>query len=106
MMPGTGGPTAGIPNHVEAGFEEMGDIFLFNSVNKVISNRLTYATVDWLRAARSAYQVMVVGGELSLNVWTRSEDEIATVLSAFRHAGFRNVRSLGEGAGTLILGAK
>ncbi len=108
IVPGTGGPgvNANIPNHVSAGFEEIGDIFEPGSANLVFSNRLTYETVNWASAASGTARVMAPGGRFSLNVWTTSESEVQTIIDAFTRAGFRNVRNDTGlvGPGTIIKG--
>ncbi len=108
IVPGTGGPTKGIPNHVPAGFEDMGDIFQFGSVQRVTSSRLPYNTVHWADSAQAAYSVMPAGGKISLNVWTSSQNEVDQVIRAFTDAGFKDVKNMtgAVGTGTLITGVK
>jgi hypothetical protein len=108
IVPGTGGPTKGIPNHVPAGFEDMGDIFQFGSVQRVTSSRLTFNTVNWPQSAQAAYKVMAPGGKLQMNVWTQSQLEVDQVINAFTNAGFRDVKNLTRtvGSGTVIVGVK
>jgi hypothetical protein len=106
-VPGAGGPSRGIPNHVPAAFEDMDEIFLFGSVQKVMSNRLPFNTVDWPASAQAAFNVMGRGGKLNLNVWTNSQSEVDTVIRAFTNAGFRDVHNVtGVGPGTFIVGVK
>ena len=108
IIEGTGGPGANssIANHIKAGFEDMGDVFVPRSANKIILNRLPYDTVDWARASRGAAQTMAPGGQLSLNVWTRNPQQVQAVIEAFTRAGFRNVINASGlvGPGTLITG--
>jgi hypothetical protein len=107
IVKGTGGPSKGIPNHVQASFEQIDDVFEPGSVKFLFSNRLPYHTVNWARSANGAYVAMPSGGRLSLNVWTKSVDEVNTVVNAFKSAGFRNVRAVGgPGPGTMILGVR
>lgn len=108
IVPGTGGPTKGIPNHVPAGFEDMGDIFQFGSVQRVTSNRLPFNTVNWAQSAQASFKVMPTGGKISLNVWTSSQNEVDQVIRAFTDAGFRDVKNLtgAVGTGTVITGIK
>ncbi len=104
---GTGGPTRGIPNHVAAGFEDMGGVFRFDSVQKVVSNRLPFGTVNWPQSANAAYSVMTKGGKLQLNVWTSSQQEVDQVIRAFTDAGFKDVKNMtGVGPGTFVVGVK
>jgi hypothetical protein len=108
IVSGTGGPgkAAKIPNHVRAGFEEIGDIFEVGSVRELISNRLPFKTVKWHRAAKGSFKVMAKDGKVSLNVWTSSKAEVDALLKAFRDAGFKDVRVLfpksAPGPGTVI----
>jgi hypothetical protein len=108
IVEGTGGPGANstIANHIKAGFEDMGDVFVPRSANKIISNRLPFDTVDWSKAARGAAQTMAPGGRLSLNVWTRNPQQVQAVIDAFTRAGFKNVVNASNlvGPGTLITG--
>ena len=110
IVEGTGGPgaNANIPNHVRAGFEQIGDVFEPGSANTIYSNRLPYQTVNWSQSANGAYRVMAPAGRLQINVWTRSEAEVQTVINAFTQAGFRNVRNMTGlvGSGTMITGVK
>lgn len=104
IKPGSGGPTSGIPNHIQAGFEDIGDIFEPGSVQRLISRRLRYVDVNWEQAAAGTARVMAKGGELELNVWCKP-DQVEHVIKAFKDAGFRNVRNVGtSGTGTLITG--
>jgi hypothetical protein len=52
--------------------------------------------VDWTKAAQGAAKVIAPGGKLSLNVWATAE-QAQTVIKAFRAAGFKDVRAVGEG---------
>ena len=106
IVPGTGGPTTGIRNHVAAGFEDIATTFEPGSANYIFSNRLPFSTVDWTRAAQGAYKVLAPGGRLSLNVWTNSAAEAEAVAKAFQAAGFKNVSTYGSGPGTMIMGVR
>jgi hypothetical protein len=108
IISGTGGPTKGIPNHVNARFEEMDNIFKPGSVKELISNRLPSQTVNWDRAAQAAAKVMPSGGKVSLNVWTQSKEEVNTIINAFQNAGFKNVQNAtGQvGTATIITGIR
>jgi|GEM_PF-2506444 len=101
---GSGGPSKGIPNHVKAGFEEIGEVFEPGSVKEIFSNRLRYGDVNWTKAAQGSAKVVAKGGKLSLNVWTQSAKETQIIIDAFTSAGFKDVRALGEGTGTIIIG--
>jgi hypothetical protein len=110
IVEGTGGPgaNADTPNHVRAGFEEIGDIFVPGSANKIISNRLPFDTVNWPKSARGAARVMAPGGKLSLNVWAKNPQQVQQIIDAFTKAGFRNVKNTTGyiGTGTLIEGVR
>ena len=108
IVPNTGGPTSGIPNHVRAGFEQIGEVFEVGSVNTVISNRLPFNTVNWSQAARGTFGVMAPGGRFSLNVWTQSQADVRAIINAFTRAGFREVTNVtGQvGSGTVITGVR
>lgn len=106
INPNSGGPSSGIPNHVRAGFEDIGDVFEQGSVNRIFSRRLRYVDVRWPQAANGSARVMAPGGTFDLNVWTGSKEEADAVIKAFQQAGFRNVRSNGYvGPGTIIEGS-
>ena len=104
IKPGSGGPSRGIPNHVKAGFEDIGNVFEPGSVHNIISNRLRYGDVDWQKAAEGSAKVMANGGKLSLNIWTQTQEEVRAVVNAFKKAGFKDVRPIGSGPSTIILG--
>jgi RHS repeat-associated protein len=110
FMRGTGGPAPGtdVPNLVEGRFEQIARLFKPGSASEIRSSRLPYGTVDWAESARGAYQVMAPGGRLRLNVWTTEEQQVQTMIDAFRSAGFRNVvNETGlVGAGTVITGVR
>jgi Domain of unknown function (DUF4157) len=108
IVPRTGGPgsNAQIPNHVRAGFENIGEIFEDGSANLIFSNRLPYGTVNWNASAGGAYRVMAPGGRLSLNIMGASAEEAAVVVRTFSRAGFRDVRAIGSGSSTIIQGVK
>jgi hypothetical protein len=105
INPNSGGPSAGIPNHVRAGFEDIGDIFEPGSVTRIFSRRLRFVDVRWQQAATGSATVMAPGGTLDLNVWTQSPQEVSTLIRSFQQAGFRNVAGNGYvGPGTVITG--
>ncbi|SHN27339.1 DUF4157 domain-containing protein [Mucilaginibacter sp. OK098] len=104
VNPDSGGPSRGIPNHIKAGFEDIGEIFKPGSLKKVYSNRLRYMDVDWARSASGAAKAMAPGAKLSLNVWTHNEQEIKIILDAFKANGFKNMQALGESTYTIIMG--
>jgi hypothetical protein len=99
-------PGSGVPNLVRARFEDMGEIFEPGSVNSVISHRLPADTVNWPQAAQAANRVMPAGGRLSLNVWTRTPEQLQEVIQAFTRAGFRIDKTGVVGPGTMITGVK
>jgi hypothetical protein len=108
IVQGTGGAVRKIPNHVPAGFEDMGDIFQFGSVQRVTSRRLPYSTVDWPKSAQAAYAVMIRGGKVLINVWTSSQAEVNAIIKAFKDAGFSDVTNMTNlvGSGTIISAVK
>jgi Domain of unknown function (DUF4157) len=110
IVTGTGGPgpNAQIPNHVRAGFEQIDEVFEAGSANQIYSSRLPYHTVNWTQSANGASKVMASGGQLHLNVWTRTAQEVKAIIDAFTKAGFRNVRNETGliGPGTVITGIK
>lgn len=89
---GSGGPTSGIPNHVPAPMEKMGEIFQPGSVKEMYSTRLRYVDVDWTKATQAAAKVMPPGGKVQMNIWTRSQGDMDALKTAFERAGFKNVR--------------
>lgn len=106
IKPGSGGPARGIPNHVKAGFEDIGKIFEPGSAKVVYSSRLRFGDVNWRQAAAGAAKAMPPGGRLMLNVWTTSPKQATIIVNAFRGAGFRQVRYIGSGPGTMISGIR
>jgi hypothetical protein len=99
---GSGGAEKGIANHVNAGMEEMARVIEPGSVKSLISNRLRFVDIrNWDAAARAAAQVMSSGGEVSMNVWCQGSER-ALLKAAFERAGFKNVRVVGDGVGTML----
>jgi hypothetical protein len=92
FMEGTGGPTAGVSNHVRASFEQIELVFEPGSVQALQSSRLPASTVDWPTAAAGAHRVMAPGGSLQINVWSSSVEATENVMAALRNAGFQQVR--------------
>jgi hypothetical protein len=92
VKPGSGGPTSGIPNHVPAPMEKMGEIFVPGSVKNVYSQRLRYGDVDWTKETQAAAKVMPPGGKVQMNIWTGSRQEMDVLKGAFERAGFKDVR--------------
>ena len=115
IKPESGGASKGIPNHVQASFEEIGEIFQPGTVRHIISNRLRFVDVkDWPRAAKGAFRVLRSGGRLGtghpmsgMNVWAK-EEEVAVMIKSFKDAGFKDVRNVGikSGPGVLISAIK
>jgi hypothetical protein len=113
--PNSGGAARGIPNHVKARFEEIGEIFEPGTVKCIISNRLRFVDVkDWAAAARGAFRVMRSGGRLGtshpasgMNIWAE-EKEVAAMIKAFQDAGFKEVKNVGmkSGPGVVIKAVK
>jgi hypothetical protein len=106
----SGGADRGIPNHVPAPMEKMGEIFQPGSVKKMYSGRLRYWDVDWTKATQAAAKVMPPGGRVEMNIWTSNQGDMDVLKTAFERAGFKNVRfGLGDvpatsspGPGTML----
>jgi hypothetical protein len=98
---GSGGPSSGIPNHVQGAMEDMAELIEPQSVSEMISNRLRFIDVNWARATAAAAKVMKPGGKVSMNVWCSAE-EVLKLEAAFKSAGFKNVKSFGSGTGTML----
>jgi hypothetical protein len=105
IKPGSGGPNAGIPNHVRGSMEEMDQLFEANSVTYMMSSKLRYVDVDWPRAAAAAAKVVAPGGTVEMNVWCQGLEALQLKL-LFEKAGFRNVRIAGTGVGTMLYADK
>ena len=115
INPQSGGASKGIPNHVQAPFEEIGEIFQPGSVKCIISNRLRFGDIkDWNAAAKGAFDVLRSGGRLGtgspgsgMNVWAQ-ENEVAVMIKAFKDAGFKDVTNVGmkSGSGVVISAIK
>ncbi len=102
VKPGSGGQETGIPNHVKGTMEEMDRFFEPGSVKTMYSQRLRYGDVDWPKATQAAAKVMPPGGKVSMNVWTQTDQEVEALKGAFQRAGFKNVRIIGDGPGTMV----
>jgi hypothetical protein len=98
---GSGGPSSGIPNHLQGSMEEMAELLQPQSVSEMISNRLRFIDVNWGRATAAAAKVMKPGGKVSMNVWCSAE-EVLQLEAAFKSAGFKDVKSFGSGTGTML----
>jgi hypothetical protein len=106
INPNSGGPSRGIPNHIRASFEEIGEVIEHGTVRQIISNRLRFNDIrDWNVAARGAFQVMRSSGQVSMNVWANPH-EAQVLLRAFRDAGFRSVEIIGDGVATILRAVK
>ena len=98
---GSGGPSRGIPNHLQGSMEEMAELMQPQSVSEMISNRLRFIDVNWARATAAAAKVMKPGGKVSMNVWCSAEQAVQ-LKAAFKSAGFRDVETFGSGTGTML----
>jgi hypothetical protein len=98
---GSGGPSSGIPNHLQGSMEEMAELIQPQSVSEMISNRLRFIDVNWARATAAAAKVMKPGGKVSMNVWCSAEEALQ-LEAAFKSAGFRDVKTFGSGTGTML----
>lgn len=99
--PGSGGPTSGIPNHLAGGMEQMDQLLEPNSVEYLMSSKLRFVDVNWSAAAQAAAKSMRSGGKVEMNIWCTG-NEIQTVVRAFQNAGFRDVKAIGDGVGTML----
>jgi hypothetical protein len=102
---GSGGPSRGIPNHLQGSMEEMAELIQPQSVDEMISNRLRFIDVDWTRATAAAAKVMKPGGKVSMNVWC-SREEAVQLEAAFKSAGFKDVKTVGSGTGTILMAVR
>ena len=108
VNPNSGGAAKGIPNHVQAPFEKIGEIFQPDTVREIVSYRLRYVDIkDWPAAARGSLKVLRPGGKLSMNVWADAK-EVAAMIKVFVEAGFKEVGNVGmpSGAGVIISAIK
>lgn len=103
---GSGGPTKDIPNHVLGSMEDMAKLFEPASVKKMYSSRLRFGDVDWAKGTTAAAKVMPSGGEVGMNVWTFAPEQRVALKTAFEQAGFKNVRVMLEGAGTMVFATR
>jgi RHS repeat-associated protein len=111
IVPGTGGPTRGIPNHVKAGAEQIAEVFEPGSASSITSARLPYSTVNWEAFGKGAGEVAAPGAKVMLNVWVQGDAAAQSaaknrIAEAFKTGGFENVKVVGEGAGTIVTGNK
>jgi hypothetical protein len=74
-------------------------------VDEMISNRLRFIDVDWTRATAAAAKVMKPGGKVSMNVWC-SREEAVQLEAAFKSAGFKDVKTVGSGTGTILMAVR
>jgi hypothetical protein len=102
IKPGSGGPTKDIPNHVLGGMEDMDQLFVRGSVKKMWSQRLRYIDVDWAKGTQAAADVMPSGGQVWMNIWTQTQEEVNALKAAFERAGCGNVTAEGIGPGTML----
>lgn len=98
---GSGGPSSGIPNHLQGSMEEMAELMQPQSVSEMISNRLRFIDVNWARATAAAAKVIKPGGKVSMNVWCSAEEAVQ-LEAAFKSAGFKDVKTFGSGTGTML----
>jgi len=102
INPNSGGPSKGIPNHVRGGMEDMGNLFEKGSVEKMISSRLRYGDVNWQQGTRAAAGAMKPGGKVAMNIWCQGAAEQRALKTHFEAAGFKNVKIMGDGTGTML----
>lgn len=96
LNPNIVAPRKGIPNHVAAKAEEIGSLFESGSVNELVGFRLPHAVIDWKQVATGAHRAMAPGAEVSISLrWSHAE-EAARMLRAFKDAGFKGVKIIGD----------
>jgi RHS repeat-associated protein len=106
LIPGTGGPNSGIPNHVKGDAKDIAAYFEAGSASEIVSSRLTANTVDWTSFAQGAYVVLKSGGKITMNIWDFGGYYVGQAVDALKAAGFTEVGSYGTGAATIIEATK
>jgi hypothetical protein len=71
--------------------EDMDKLFVRGSVKKMWSSKLRYVDVDWAKGTQAAANVMPSGGQVWMNIWTQTTEEINALKAAFGRAGFSGV---------------
>lgn len=107
---GSGGPPLeAIPNLIRAYAHEIAEVVVNRSADQILMRKVFYADVRWEEFARGAADVAKPNSLLFINTWVygnAAEQAAAAqrLVAAFESAGFQNVRLMGAGAETVVMG--
>jgi hypothetical protein len=89
-------PRLGIPNHIEAKGEDIGELFAPDSVDQVVGHQLPPLVLDWNAVARGAFKIMRSGGVFEVYFRGAHPEDAANCRNALVTAGFRNVTVISD----------
>ena len=93
QVPGT--ERRGIPNHVNAKGEAIGELFEPGTVERIEGHHLPPDVLNWNEIAPGAYRVLRPGGTLEI-YFRGANTDAARLANALRNAGFKNVQVVSD----------
>ncbi len=97
LNPNKVAPRLGIPNLIAREGEEIGEVFLRDSIDEIVSNRLPPNTLDWQRVLTGAAQVLKNGGKIVIRFQGVGNDA-KVILEQFQALGFREIKNFANAA--------
>ncbi len=85
-------PRVGIPNHIAAAAEGMGEMFEKDSIDEIVSNSLPPNTLDWTRVLRGAQKVLRTGGKITIR-FTGVGEDAKIIMAQLAELGFRDLQN-------------
>ena len=92
VNPNVVAPRKGIPNHVKANAEEIGQLFPSGSVDEVVAHGLPHDTLNWSKVIPGTSRVMKPGGKVDIKLRWPHPGEAAKIAKALRDNGFKDVK--------------
>ncbi len=92
LNPNKVAPRKGIPNLIEKGGEEIGEIFNPATVDEITSNRLPPNTLDWDRILPGAQKVLKPGGRITIKFQGVGGDG-PKIVEQLRNLGFKDINN-------------
>lgn len=105
LNPNVVAPRVGIPNHIAAAAEDMGELFEPNSVDEIMSNSLPPNTLDWTKVLPAAKRILRSGATITIR-FTGIGEDAKVILEQMTKLGFKAIQNgvkvggkvIGEGA--------
>jgi hypothetical protein len=97
LNPNLAAPRKGIPNLIQAGAEDLGELFEQATVDEIVSNRLPPNTIYWRQTLPGAARVLRPDAKIIIRFQGVGEDA-KVIMPLLKELGFRDIQNFAGAA--------